>query len=294
MGTCSSLNSDPFNLRAEELAMEVCTLGLEVRRTWSEQEMVCSFGGCMLPGTPDGMFECWDGALTCVQVVRVPLVAEMRLEEAQEALLQTVLTKVVKSQAWLSATSVMPTDFVIFCWLPFQIDPVLVERTEASMDRIRALDPRFSLRLRVPADAGALFPALFACNYSVEAQRSKSRSWSEVATFTGSSQENSDDEDSFAPWDITWEWDEDAQKPAEVEEDVECRDKGAGKTKSGSESPDDCSECEWTIAWDSLHIADCAFQRESTSQQATLECKADEAPPAILNFKQPVHFDDGG
>jgi len=248
----------------------------------------------MLPGTPDGMFECWDGALTCVQVVRVPLVAEMRLEEAQEALLQTVLTKVVKSQAWLSATSVMPTDFVIFCWLPFQIDPVLVERTEASMDRIRALDPRFSLRLRVPADAGALFPALFACNYSVEAQRSKSRSWSEVATFTGSSQENSDDEDSFAPWDITWEWDEDAQKPAEVEEDVECRDKGAGKTKSGSESPDDCSECEWTIAWDSLHIADCAFQRESTSQQATLECKADEAPPAILNFKQPVHFDDGG
>lgn len=87
------------------------------------------------------MVECWDGALTCVQVVRVPLVAEMRLEEAEEALLQTVLTKVVKSQAWLSATSVMPTDFVIFCWLPFQIDPVLVERTETSMESIRALDP---------------------------------------------------------------------------------------------------------------------------------------------------------
>merc|ERR1719383_1673544 len=213
---------------------------------WSEQEMVCSFGGCMLPGTPDGMFECWDGALTCVQVVRVPLVAEMSLGETEDALLQTVLTKVVKSQAWLSATSVMPAEFVIFCWLPFQIDPVLVKRIEESMEHIRALDPRFSLRLRVPADAGALFPALFACNYSVEAQRSRSRSWSDVATFTGSSEESSDDEDSFAAWDITWAWDEDSD-PAVLGQ------KPADEDAKNEESSDDGSGCEWPITWDSLH-----------------------------------------
>jgi len=252
----------------------------------------------MLPGTPDGMFECWDGALTCVQVVRVPLVAEMSLGEKEDALLQTVLTKVVKSQAWLSATSVMPAEFVIFCWLPFQIESVLLASVEESMERIRALDPRFSLCLRVPADAGALFPALFACNYSVEAQRSRARSWSEVATFTGSSLENSDDEDGSAAWDITWAWDEDAdlaglgQKPAE--EDAENGGKEAWQMNSGGESSDDCSGCEWTIPWDLLHTADSALQRENTIQQATLESKAEEAPPAIFDFKQPRHFDDGG
>lgn len=31
-----------------------CCLGLEIRRTWSEQELVRSFGGQMPPGTPDG------------------------------------------------------------------------------------------------------------------------------------------------------------------------------------------------------------------------------------------------
>ena len=55
--------------------MADCCLGLEIRRTWSEQELVRSFGGRMPPGTPDGMFETWDGTLTCVQVVRVPLVS---------------------------------------------------------------------------------------------------------------------------------------------------------------------------------------------------------------------------
>jgi len=245
----------------------------------------------MLPGTPDGMFECWDGALTCVQVVRVPLVAEMSLGEAEEALLQTVLTKVVKSQAWLSATSVMPADFIIFCWLPFQIDPVVVERIEVHMEHIRALDPRFSLRLRVPADAGALFPALFACNYSVEAQRSRGHSWSEVATFTGSSEGNSDDEDSFVTWDITWEWDEDVdsanleQKPAE--EHVGNDDNKAWQIRTGEESSDDCSECESTIAVS-------ARQSEGASQQVMLEWRAEDAHPAIFDFKQPVHFDDGG
>jgi len=48
-------------------------LGPEVRRTYSEQQVVCSFGGCLLPGTLDGMVECWDGALTCVQVFKATL-----------------------------------------------------------------------------------------------------------------------------------------------------------------------------------------------------------------------------
>jgi len=66
--------------------MADCTQGVEVRRTWSEREMVRSFGGQISPGTPDGMFESWDGTLTCVQVVRVPLTTELSLEGVQETL----------------------------------------------------------------------------------------------------------------------------------------------------------------------------------------------------------------
>ena len=47
----------------------------------------------------DGLrFESWDGRLTCVQVVRVPLVREADASAMQHTLTQTILSKVVKSQ----------------------------------------------------------------------------------------------------------------------------------------------------------------------------------------------------
>lgn len=203
-----SLNTDPYNLRSEELAIAECTRGVDVRRVWSEREMVRSFGGQMSPGTPDGMFEDWDGALTCVQVVRVPLVDGMSLECMRDALAQTILTKVVKSQQWLRFCHAPPRDFVIFCWLPFPIPNAVADSAEVLMQRVRELDPRFSLRLRVPAQAGALFPALFA--HANPARKGSSRgcrsvSESDVTAFTGSEEE--DDEDEGCPWDITWAWD---------------------------------------------------------------------------------------
>lgn len=201
--TSQSLNSDPYNLRSEELAMAECMQGMEIRRTWSEKEMVCAFGGQMFAGTPDGMFEAWDGALTCVQVVRVPLTQDMILKSLDATLALTVVTKVVKSQQWLRATHATPKNFVVFCWLPFTIPAVVADSADALMQRIAAQDPRFSLRLRVPAEPGALFPALFA--YPGQSRKAcKSFSESDVSTYSG--EEQSDEEDELS-WDITWAWD---------------------------------------------------------------------------------------
>lgn len=205
LASSCSLNADPYNVRAEELALEDCMLGVEIRRIWSERELVCCFDGRHLPGTPDGMFESWDGALTCVQVVRVPLRIELSLSDMEETLSNTVLIKVVKSQSWLRAAQIVPHDFVIFCWLPFLVAPELLCHAASLMTRVRTYDPRFSLRLRVPAQPDALFPVLFACNQDL--QRSGSVSWSDVATYTSSdSQSNGDEEECM--WDITWSWDE--------------------------------------------------------------------------------------
>merc|ERR1711972_1013744 len=204
-----SLNANPYNLRAEELAVAECARGVDVRRTWSEQEMVRSFGGQIFPGTPDGVFESWEGTLTCVQVVRVPLVADMSPLEMQQALNHTVLVKVVKSQQWLRACNVVPQDFVIFCWLPFVIPEEVAESGRALMRRVQQLDARFSLRLAVPAEPGALFPALFACGALSQKSRSDTRSRSvsenDVSCYTGTDDES--DEEETSAWDITWAWD---------------------------------------------------------------------------------------
>jgi hypothetical protein len=179
--------------------------------------MVCAFGGHMIPGTPDGMFEAWDGTLTCVQVVRVPLTKEMGSEDLEAVLVQTVVTKVVKSQHWLRAAHVTPFDFIIFCWLPFTISEKLANSADSLMQRIRKQDPRFSLRLCVPATAGALFPVLFACNAQ---SQSKPRGYSEtdVSTYSGEEEISEDEE---ATWDITWAWDCDWQLHEEQVEDDE-------------------------------------------------------------------------
>mmetsp|Transcript_113082 Transcript_113082/g.314447 ORF Transcript_113082/g.314447 Transcript_113082/m.314447 type:complete len:225 (-) Transcript_113082:268-942(-) len=216
-------------MRAEELALASCSQGLEIRCVWSEKELVFSFGGGLVPGTPDGMFETWDGALTCVQVVRVPLVPGFDVGEAQETLAQTVLTKVVKSQSWLLATHVVPNDFVIFCWLPFEVPDDVVAHAEALMERVRHLDHRFVLRVRVPAAPGSLFPARFACNHHLRKAYARTVSESEVTAY--GSDEDTDD-DAACTWDITWSWDWDLADFAAAQEEcvaglsAECVDAG--------------------------------------------------------------------
>jgi len=292
----ASLNTDPYNLRAEELALEDCAHGVEIRRTWSEQEMVRSFDGRHFPGTPDGMFESWDGALTCVQVVRVPLVRELSLDGMHETLAHTMLTKVVKSQQWLRASHVVPQDFVIFCWLPFSVEQEVVDRAEALMERVRDLDSRFSLRLRVPAEARALFPALFASNHEFQQQRCRGFSWSDVSTYTGS--EESDEEDEEVAWDITWGWEEDC-----------CDTPTPSSTKDGLEEVEEDSqeewECEWDITWGwelewasaapgaASLVAPCDSQvPEGQLVESKVECQSNQGK--CNSGQQWRIFDDGG
>lgn len=214
--------------------MAECTLGVDIRRIWCEVEMLCTFGGQHLPGTPDGMFESWEGELTCLQVVRVPVVTSMSIDILQSTLSQTILTKVVKSQQWLRNTRISPSEFIVFCWLPFSIDNAVAAHAHALMKRVQLVDPRFSLRLRLPADAGALFPARFACQHEREASSGKSRntssstrvvSESDVSAYIG---EVDDSDDEPCTWDITWAWESDVVGPPEhngaegYELDVSC------------------------------------------------------------------------
>merc|ERR1712232_1170850 len=127
---------------AERLAMEDCMHGLDVRREWSETEMVSSFGGGLVPGTPDGMFEEWQdehgkSKLTCVQVVRAPIHPNMDFAEIEEVLYRTVLVKIWKSQMWMKSTQIMPDAFVIYLWKPFQSAEGTGEKAQALIERCR-------------------------------------------------------------------------------------------------------------------------------------------------------------
>jgi hypothetical protein len=174
-----SLNSDPFNLRAEELALEDVIADRDVRRTWTEGELVRSFAGQLTPGTPDGMVELWDDCVICIQVVRAPLLRNMTVDDMKTTLAQTVVAKVVKSQAWLRHSQVMPHEFVIFTWLPFSPDGAVLAHAEALIARVRnEKDSRFTLRLRIPEDESALFPMLFGISGSA---RQKSFSEDDVS-----------------------------------------------------------------------------------------------------------------
>mmetsp|Transcript_78272 Transcript_78272/g.211767 ORF Transcript_78272/g.211767 Transcript_78272/m.211767 type:complete len:826 (-) Transcript_78272:345-2822(-) len=154
--------------------------------------MVRSFGGRIIPGTPDGMFESWDGSLTCVQVVRVPVVASMAVGDVQRVLTDTILTKVVKSQQWLRYSHVSPLEFIIFCWLPHSIPEEATERGRELMRWVQERDARFSLRLRLPSDTSALFPALFAHNHEVARRRCAVES--DVSTFTPGEESEEEEE----------------------------------------------------------------------------------------------------
>mmetsp|Transcript_19014 Transcript_19014/g.28573 ORF Transcript_19014/g.28573 Transcript_19014/m.28573 type:complete len:291 (-) Transcript_19014:280-1152(-) len=202
-----TLNDDPYNKKAEEMAVAECAQGVKVSRVWSEQELVRSFSGRMFPGTPDGMFESAQGDITCVQVVRVPIIVHMTPTQMETALRDTVLAKVEKSQQWLRACRCEPANFVIFCWLPFAVPESVMSVTFELMDRVRCKDRRFSLKLRVPPDPADLFPTRFAAHvidYGFERRR-RTVSESDITVYTGSDLD-SEEEDDLCSWDITWDW----------------------------------------------------------------------------------------
>jgi hypothetical protein len=159
------LNNDLRNSKAEARAMGECTLGLEVKRTWYENEMVCHLGGRVMPGTPDGAWESGDGTLTCVQVVRVPIVAEFTEEKLCTTLITTISRKTYKSKVWLDVSNFDPEDFIIFCWLPFEIPESVVRRAE------QTVNPRFTLKMRVPPKKDDVFPKLFALHQKTASRR---------------------------------------------------------------------------------------------------------------------------
>lgn len=252
-----TLNEDPFNVRAEEQALQECTAGAEVRRVWSELEMVRSFGGHVIPGTPDGMFERWDGSLTCVQVVRVPIVVSMSAGEAAEVLAGTILTKVVKSQQWLRNSHVSPEEFIIFCWLPHPISEETAQHGRDLIEWVQQRDARFSLRLRLPSDTSALFPALFAHNH--ESARKRCFAECDVSTFAGYLDSEEEEESDGCEWDITWGWADDFGLQEEAckvggeasEQGSSSRDRDEDPSPQecceagGEASPEQCSSWDW-------------------------------------------------
>mmetsp|Transcript_17662 Transcript_17662/g.31965 ORF Transcript_17662/g.31965 Transcript_17662/m.31965 type:complete len:330 (+) Transcript_17662:190-1179(+) len=280
-GSGDSLNNDPFNVHAEELAMQDCMNGEAVRRVWAEKEMVRSIDGYYFPGTPDGMFENWDGALICVQVVRVPLLPELCVADMHITLAQTILTKVVKSQHWLRASHVIPKDFIIYCWLPFALPDEVAMEAEALMSKVRLFDARFSLRLRVPASPGSLFPALFACNFDAQRQGRRGYSWSDVTTFPDSEESRSDDDD-FCEWDITWSWD-----------DAVPADAAAAETDDSDLLREADVEVDWDIAWGPLDTCTvvgnhCDLSAGCPGAMELADCSAEPRSNYVL-----LH-DDGG
>jgi hypothetical protein len=165
-----SLNSDERNIKAEQLAMEECMKGLMVQRVWSEEQMVCTFGGGMAPGTPDGMFEDINGSLTCVQVVRVPVLPGSSLQSFKERVYDTVLTKLIKSQTWMKFTRIVPQNFIVFCWfMPFLRPRHLVLALRSARRVLKLFSNAgwpFSLKAAVPDSAEEIFPERFASQYT--------------------------------------------------------------------------------------------------------------------------------
>eukprot|EP00931_Biecheleriopsis_adriatica_P120961 TRINITY_DN96049_c0_g1_i1.p1 TRINITY_DN96049_c0_g1~~TRINITY_DN96049_c0_g1_i1.p1 ORF type:complete len:416 (-),score=79.26 TRINITY_DN96049_c0_g1_i1:97-1194(-) len=148
--------------------MEHCKQGFDVTRELSETQLVTTSCGSMIPGTPDGGFVDSNGLLRLVQVVRVPLLPEMSVDEVEDVLYRTVLAKIVKSQAWMKQTCTIPHEFIIFCWLPpVGAYEVCIEQseallwTEALISNVQSGGWPFSLVIEVPKDPGGIFPANF-------------------------------------------------------------------------------------------------------------------------------------
>lgn len=184
--------------------------GIAVRRQWAETQLVHSFGGRQLPGTPDGMFEDWDGNLTCVQVVRVPISPHMTATQVEETLYNVVLTKILKSQAWMKASGTLPHEFVIFCWVPPVAEGWLESghncaRAQELVDRMKLEGWPFYLKVMEPTEPGALFPSKFAFSHTGRECRGKQRkssvSEADLSTFDPGDFDSDVEEEPFE-WDI--------------------------------------------------------------------------------------------
>jgi hypothetical protein len=233
-----SLNEDPYNLRAEELAVEQCKAhaagAAGIRKEWSESQMVRNFGGAMVPGTPDGMFEDMAGSLTCVQVVRVPFRPEMGPDEVATTLYETVLAKVVKSQMWIKSTGIVPKDFVIFCWLPpvgaFEVCMKESEEmlwTEALIWNVRAGGWPFSLKLVVPEEPETLFPIHFGWGH----ERRVRKDYLGALSFLLNLSDFEEDEEDEVEWDL-FACDEEDLMTEEEDVDMVCREIAAEEEES--------------------------------------------------------------
>merc|ERR1712032_80688 len=84
----------------------------------------------------------------------------MTPQEAEDVLYETVLTKVYKSQHWMKATHILPTNFIIFCWVP----PLTTgtwdkcgDRVDLLMEKLRAEGWPFYVKLLL-ALVGCLGP----------------------------------------------------------------------------------------------------------------------------------------
>merc|ERR1719433_2080907 len=85
----------------------------------------------------------------------------MTIEQQQQVLRQTVLDKLVKSQMWMKSSQIMPHEFIIFCWCQYWPNAA-GGIAQDLIEHVRNDGWPFKLRLMVPTDPGALFPARFA------------------------------------------------------------------------------------------------------------------------------------
>lgn len=220
-----SLNEDPSCVLAEQLAMDDCMRGFEVVQEISETEMVITSCGAMLPGTPDGGFTDSHGLLRLVQVVRVPLLPGMDVDEVSETLYDTVLAKIVKSQTWMRQTGILPHDFVIFCWLPpVGAYEVCIEQSDellwtgALLANVRSGGWPFSLRIQVPDDPSGVFPTFFARGSTT---RERKHYFSGLCYSLNPTDFEADEDDEFCEWHFfDQEFDDDTIVDEAVVEDV--------------------------------------------------------------------------
>mmetsp|Transcript_36159 Transcript_36159/g.103422 ORF Transcript_36159/g.103422 Transcript_36159/m.103422 type:complete len:399 (+) Transcript_36159:54-1250(+) len=204
-GGPKTLNEDPFNVYAEELALQECQKGFVVERQLAETDFLMSSCGCHIQGTPDGGFIDSEGSLRLVQVVRVPLLPDMNASAVGDILYNTILAKIVKSQTWMRATCTLPCDFTIFCWLPpvgaYDVclrDTEALLWTDALLWNVRSGGWPFSLRIEVPQAPSKMFPLLFGGGGSLNVRKDYFSGLSFL--LDPSDYEDSDTEDETLEW----------------------------------------------------------------------------------------------
>jgi hypothetical protein len=149
----------------------------------------------------------------------------MDFDEIEEVLYQTVLTKIWKSQMWMKSAHIVPDEFIIFLWKPFQSVEGTGEKAQALIEKCRQAGWPFVFRCKVPAEPGSMFPLMFAWQGAgreggMEGRFGKKRSKvseADLSTFVPNDfEENSEDEISLP--DLFEDW---SQSSTELVEDGE-------------------------------------------------------------------------